>query len=109
VRFAGNVGTVDGFLPQLCREWPPPPLPGGYEVGDTVHWRGANQTFDNGDRLVQGGKGEVAGAAGAEPSSRLAVRFPDSTLPIDCELTQLSRVWQVTRLELPPVCRFPCY
>jgi hypothetical protein len=95
VRFAGNLSTVDGYVPQLSREWPPPSLPGGYEVGDTVHWRGVSQNFGNGDKLVHGGEGEVAGAAGSEPTNRLAVRFPGSGLPIDCMLSSLSRVWPI--------------
>jgi hypothetical protein len=94
VRFSGNKRTVDSLLPQLCREWPPPPLPAGYAVGDVVHWCGSTQKF-GGDVLRHGGRGEVAGAAGAEPTQRVAVRFPGSAWPIDCSIGALSREWPV--------------
>jgi hypothetical protein len=36
LRFPGNAGTVGCLLDQLTRTWPPPLLPGDFEVGDEV-------------------------------------------------------------------------
>ena len=51
---------MDFSLAQVSRQ-PPPPLPGGYTVGEQVYFTGTSQTFENGDRLVHGKQGEVAG------------------------------------------------
>ena len=47
---------------QVSRE-PPPPLPGGYTVGEQVYYTGAGETFKSGNRLVHGEQGEVVGPA----------------------------------------------
>ena len=39
----------------------PPPLPGGYKVGDKVFYTGKDKTWDDGDKLVHGQQGEVTG------------------------------------------------
>ena len=42
---------------------PPTALPGGYTVGDEVFFTGVSKTWENGNRLVYGGKGEVTSPA----------------------------------------------
>ena len=62
---------------QVSRE-PPPPLPGGYTVGEQVYFTGASQTFENGDQVEHGKQGEVVGPAIAEShkGKGVAVLFP---------------------------------
>ena len=87
---------MECYLVQLSRT-APPPLPGGYCPGDEVFYTGASQTFPDGDRLVQGAKGEVTGPA--TTSRRLAgrvgegvcVQFPEQSCGVGCFLTELSR------------------
>ena len=56
---------VDYPIHKLSSE-PPPPLPGGYAVGDTVLYTGhsgVRYTFASGQKLTRGQEGEVTGAA----------------------------------------------
>jgi hypothetical protein len=71
----------------------PPPLPGGYVVGEMVFFTGASETWDDGDTLVHGEQGEVAGPATDESvkGKGLAVRFPGNKGGVDCFLTQARR------------------
>ena len=57
---------------------PPPPLPGGYTVGEQVYFTGPSQTLESGDRLEHGQQGEVLGPATLEShkGKGVAVRFP---------------------------------
>lgn len=69
-------------------EWlsktPPGPLPGGFEVGDSVYFLGAGATFEDGDALIHGSTGVVTGAVGV--AGAVVVDFPQNkkgtTLPI---------------------------
>ena len=60
IKFPNNKDTIGCPLDELSRS-PPPPLPGGYKLGEKLYFIGASQTFDNGDRLVHGEQGEVMG------------------------------------------------
>ena len=57
VRFELNRGLVSCYLAQLCRAWPPPPLPGGFEAGDALYFCGFAEKLSNGDRLAYGARG----------------------------------------------------
>ena len=70
----------------------PPPLPGGYTVGDKVFYTGAGYTFANGDKVVHGQQGEVAGPATRELTGKgVELRFPGNNGDIGCPLTWVSR------------------
>ena len=82
---------------------PPPPLPGGYVVGEQVYYTGASQattweeqvyytggavkTFENGDRVEHGKQGKVVGpmsSEGLEGTGGVAVLFPGNEGAINC-------------------------
>ena len=68
--------TATRPLATLSRS-PPPPLPGGYKVGEKLYYIGASQTVDNGDRLVHDEQGEVMGPGksnGRAPADRVPKR-----------------------------------
>ena len=77
---------------QVSRQ-PPPPLPGGYTVGEQVYFTGAGETFGDGDRLEHGKQGEVVGPAIAEShkGKGVAVRFPGNKDAIQCLLNSVRR------------------
>ena len=60
MKFPDNKSMIACTLDALSRS-PPPPLPGGYKVGEKLYFVGSSQTFDDGDRLVHGEQGEVMG------------------------------------------------
>ena len=71
---------------------PPPPLPGGYVVGDNLYYTGASETFQSGDRLEHGDQGEVVGPAISEQSQwgkGVALLFPGNKGAINCYLTNV--------------------
>ena len=72
---------------------PPPPLPGGYTVGEQVYFTGTSQTFEDGEWLEQGKQGEVLGPATLEShkDKGVAVRFPGIKGAISCLLDQVHR------------------
>ena len=70
---------------------PPTAVPGDFCVGDRVVYTGASQTFPNGDRIEQGGEGEVVGPAVSEDEG-VAVLFLGNTGSIECHLTMLNRM-----------------
>ena len=72
----------------------PPPLPGGYNLGDKVFYSGASQTFPSGNKVVHGQQGEVVGPATAEShkGKGVKVRFPGNKGNISCYLTQVRRL-----------------
>ena len=79
---------------QVSRE-PPPPLPGGFVVGEQVYYTGPGQIFGHGDRLESGyrlehGKqGEVVGPTACEShtGNGLVVQFAGH--PCNCYLSQV--------------------
>ena len=83
---------MDAHVLQVSRE-PPPPLPGGYTVGEQVYFTGAGKTFGDGDRVEHGKQGEVAGPAITEShkGKAVAVRFPGNTGAIQCLLDHVRR------------------
>ena len=62
VKFPGSDDSFSSTCPlnTLSRS-PPPPLPGGYKLGDTLYYIGDNYNFDAGYRLAHGQKVEVIG------------------------------------------------
>ena len=77
---------------QVGRE-PPPPLPGGYTVGEQVYFTGAGEIFEDGDQLEHGKQGEVVGPATCEShmGKGVRVRFPGNKDGISCWLTTVRR------------------
>ena len=73
---------------QVSRE-PPPPLPGGYTVGEQVYYTGTSETFERGDRLEHGKQGEVVGPTACEShtGNGLVVQFAGH--PCNCYLSQV--------------------
>jgi hypothetical protein len=69
----------------------PPPLPGGYMVGEKVFYTRASRTLSTGDKLVHGQQGEVLGPASLEgyTGRGVCVRFPGNKFGVDCFLTQV--------------------
>jgi len=91
VLFPGNTGLIECYLSSVSRE-PPPPFPGGYLLGDQVYYTGDSQTFEDGDRLEQGTRGEVMGPATIETDKDgMAVLFSGNKEAINCRLTRVSR------------------
>ena len=87
---------------QVSRE-PPPPLPGGYVVGDNLYFTGASETFQSGDRLEHGKQGEVTGPATSERTGGrgLAVKFPGNEGALDCCFTEARRLPPLSSLRCP--------
>ena len=89
MRFAGNTGVIGCLLLTLSRD-PPPPLPGGYQLGDMVQYLGSGRTYDDGDRLTHGQQGEVMGPS-IKYGGSLRIKFPINKRNISCVLPSLSR------------------
>ena len=72
----------------------PPPLPGGYKLGEKVFFTGASETFPNGDKLVHGQQGEVVGPATSEThkGKGVSVLFPGNKDSVQCLLTEVRRL-----------------
>ena len=72
----------------------PPPLPGGYTVGEKVFFTGTNQTFPSGDKLVHGQQGEVVGPATLENTKGkgVAVLFHGNKGRVNCYLDTVRRL-----------------
>ena len=80
---------------QVSRE--PPPLPGGFVLGEKVYYTGPSETFEDPSEtfvLEHGAQGEVVGRvrAGGHMFEGVAVRFPGSkylipTVLYPCEPT----------------------
>ena len=73
----------------------PPPLPGGYTVGDKVFYTGASETLPSGNnKLVHGQQGEVMGPAALENTKGkgVAVLFPGNKSKVACYLTEVRRL-----------------
>ena len=84
--------TAGGLRAQVSRDVPPP-LPGGYKLGDKVFYTGSSQTLPGGDKLVHGQQGEVVGPATLEThkGKGVNVRFPGNTASIGCFLNTVRR------------------
>ena len=84
----------------------PPPLPGGYKVGEKVFYTGRSETLPSGDKVVHGQQGEVMGPATsvALKGKGVCVLFPGNMGNVDCYLTQVRRLRaaSATTLRLRP-------
>ena len=70
----------------------PPPLPGGYPVGERLFFTGASQTFPSGEKVVHGQQGEVTGpATGSHKGKGVCVLFPGNKDNVECPLTKVRR------------------
>ena len=79
---------MDFSLAQVSRQ-PPPPLPGGYTVGEQVYFTGTSETFENGDQVEHGKQGEVVGPG--TTGEGVLVRFPGNKGEINCHLDHVRR------------------
>ena len=68
-------------------------LPGGRAMSDELYYNGSSQTFDNGNTVVYGQRGEVVGPATSKShkGKGLMLLFPGNKGNVNCYLTQLSR------------------
>ena len=92
MEFSGNPDNFNVYLTSLSRS-PPPPLPGGYVIGEEVYYTGPSKKWDDGDTLTHGQSGEVTRPATLERyiGKGLSVMFPGNKDHIDLFLTSLSR------------------
>ena len=90
---------------QVSRD-PPPPLPGGYKVGEKVFYAAPSKTFPNGKKVVHGQQGEVRGPATLETRKGKGVKvvFPGNTGWIDCYLTSVRRLRPLMRHTRDAAC-----
>ena len=81
----------------------PPPLPGGYKVGDKVFYTAANHNFADGDKLVHGQQGEVTGppTLANVKGKGVKVLFPGNKGDVDCYLTDVRRL-HAASAAIPP-------
>ena len=92
-----------GGCAQVSRK-APPPLPGGYEVGEKVFWTEGSVTASTGEKVLHGGQGEVVGPGdGKERDTHVAVRFPGNKGSIECRLTEVRRLRAASAAH-PPSC-----
>ena len=72
---------------------PPPPLPGGYALGERVVYVAEDYTFASGNKLTRGAAGEVMGPTAVEhvAGKGLSVLFPGNKSTVACELADLRR------------------
>ena len=96
----------------------PPPLPGGYKVGEKVFYTGAGNTWDDGDKVLHGQQGEVTGPGTGKvyEGKGVKVLFPGNKDRINCLLTTVRRLraasaatprLRLTRGTLPTPRAFP--
>ena len=93
MKFAGHKNNTNLYLNSLSRS-PPPPLPGGYAVGQNVVYTGESQTFTSGDELTHGQTGEVVGLPPSDQPTfgkGVSVKFPGHKNSTDLYLTSLRR------------------
>ena len=94
VMFPGNSESIACYPTELSPD-PPPPLPGGYSVGELVYYTGGTEKKKNGDRVLYGARAEVTGPAGddgaAYAGKGLALLFEGNKHSYDSLLTTLSR------------------
>ena len=77
----------------------PPPLPGGYKVGEKVFFTGESKTWDDGDKRMHGQQGEVVGPT--TTGKGVLVRFPGNKDNIGCNLTQVRRLYTAAPAATP--------
>ena len=87
----------------------PPPLPGGYKVGEKVFYTAANYTYPSGDKLVHGQQCEVTGPCTFDGTGSrvkatgkgVSVLFPGNKGNVGCLLTEVRAASAAT----PPPAR----
>ena len=94
ILFPGNCSRMTCPVNELSRT-PPPPLPGGYAVGETVIFTGATQKLgvtpvSTDDQITHGQAGEVTGPVPGH-NNALSVLFPGNVARIICDLSDLIR------------------
>lgn len=91
--FPGNASSIECFVEELSRELPGAALPGGYRLGEELHYLGPSGNLSSGDALTCGSRGTVVGPASLEKYSGrgLAMMFPGNKSSIECYLDQLAR------------------
>ena len=83
----------------------PPPLPGGYKVGEKVFFTGASEAFSNGNKLVHGQLGEVTGPGRGMKRTEgkgLCLLFPGNKGNVGCLLTSVRRLRAANAATPPP-------
>ena len=72
----------------------PPPLPGGYKVGEKVFYTGASQTLPSGNKVVHGQQGEVTGPGPGQnyKGKAVAVLYPGNKGSSECFLDTVRRL-----------------
>ena len=94
VLFDGNKGNVQLLFNKHPFRREPPHLLyyTGFALDEELYYNGTGTKFDNGDRLVYGWRGRVAGqAAGDFARTAVAMRFAHNQLPRVCYLRNLTR------------------
>ena len=89
---------------------PPPPLDGGFKVGEKLFYTWPSRTFEHKGttyKLVQGQQGEVMGPATSESHKGKGVNvlFPGNTRSIECPLTEVRRLRAASAATPPPAPR----
>ena len=84
----------------------PPPLPGGYKVGEKVFYTGISFTFESGGathKYVYGQQGEVVGPGTDDDGEEgVSVHFPDNEDGLGCPLAEVRRLQAASAAHLPP-------
>ena len=81
----------------------PPPLPGGYKLGEKVFFTWTSQTISNGDKLVHGQQGEVTGPTTLEATKgkAVAVLFLHNKGSVSCLLAMVRHLRATSTATLP--------
>ena len=88
IKFDGNMSNIECPLTSLSRT-APPPLPGGYHLGEKLYYTSTSKTFSSGARMVHGARGEVAGPSSVFQGNGLTINFDAGKF--QCRLANLSR------------------
>ena len=98
VQFEGNKGPIRCRLIELSLTPPPAELLGGYRVGEPVYYTGKDGMANNGDRVVNGWRGVVAGPHMSLPDTHLMVKFEQNKGNVAEPRPSLSRLSPKVRL-----------
>ena len=81
----------------------PPPLPGGYKMGEKVFYTAEDHTFLSGNTLLHGQQGEVIGpGTGDYEGKGVYVLFPGNAADVICTLDEV-RCMPPRRLRCHPL------
>ena len=91
VLFPGNSGSINVYISTVSKD-APPPLPGGFKAGDKVYYTGDGMTFESGNKLTNGGLGEVTGPAVEQwKETGVKVMFEGNSASINLYVSTLSK------------------